>query len=166
MDILSYSRQMFRLAAEGQTQGVFYWAAIYAFLICSYSLWFQVRTRSWPSTNGSLKQLGIEKFGATVSSASNQDYIGKALYTYTVSGKPFEGSRISPWVFVASHNARYLLSKQQSKIRFDPDGEVRVYYNPKNPQKSYLQVAGKTGIIVTMLLGAAPIVFYWFRYHA
>ena len=110
MDILNHSQQMFRLATEGQTQGVFYWAAMYAFLVCSYSLWFQIRTRRWPSTTGMLEELGIKKFGATVNLPSNQEYVGKALYTYSVSGTQYEGSRISPWVIVVSHNARFLLA--------------------------------------------------------
>jgi hypothetical protein len=166
MEILNYSQEMFQIAAEGRAQGVWYWASVYALVVCLYSLWFQVRTRSWPATNGKLVQLGVKKFGASAPVLSNQDYVGDALYTYTVSNKLYEGSRISPWVFVASHNVRFMLEKQQSKVQMNVGGGVKVYYNPRNPKKSYLIVAGKTGIVVTMLLGILPLISYWMKYYA
>ncbi len=166
MDLLTHSKQMLHLAAEGHTQGVWYWAALYAFVVCSYSLWFQIRTRGWPSAEGRLEHLGIKKFGVGERSASNQDYIGKALYTYTVAGRQYEGSRISPWIIIVSHNSRFLLAQQQGGINVDPDGGVRVYYNPRNPRKSYLKIAGKPGIAVTILFAVAPLVSYWLEYHA
>ncbi len=157
---------MFELAAEGEPQGIWFWASIYILLVCFYSLWFQLRTRSWPSTRGELLQLGAEKFGAGDWATSSQDYVGKALYTYSVAERQYQGSRISPWVFVASHNARFLLEKQLSGIQACSDGGVKVYYNPRNPRKSYLVVAGPIGIVVTLLLGISPLVFYWLKYLA
>ena len=85
---------------------------------------------------------------------------------YLVSNKEYEGSRISPWIFVASYNARFLLEKQQAQVQINADGAVKVYYNPRNPKKSYLIVAGKTGILVTLLLGALPLISYWMKYYA
>lgn len=146
MEILAYSQEMFRIAAEGRTQGIWFFAAVYVLVVCLYSIWFQIRTRYWPATNGKFSQLGVKKFGATDCVKSDQDYIGDALYTYFVNGKQYEGVRISPWIIVASHNMRIFLRKQQDKIQIQPDGKVRVYYNPVNPNKSYLVVAGKTGI--------------------
>ena len=166
MEVLAYIHQMFWFAAEGHTQGIWFWASIYAFVICFFSLWFQIRTRNWPTTKGKLAQLSIKKFGPTEWATSNQDYVGKALYTYLVSGTRYEGFRISPWIFAVSHNARFLLEKQQANIQTYPDGGVRVYYNPRNPKKSYLIVAGKTGIVTTMLLGTLPFIFYWMKYYA
>lgn len=156
---------MFWFAVEGQAQGIWFWASIYTFVVCASSSWFQIRTRNWPSTEGRLEQLGIKKFGATEWATSNQDYVGKALYTYSVSGIPYEGIRISPWIFVVSHNARFLLKEQQAGIQTYPDGGVRVYYNPRNPGKSYLIVAGKTGIAITLLMSTLPLVLYFMKYH-
>ncbi|MEX2964437.1 hypothetical protein [Microbulbifer sp. TYP-18] len=165
MQILNYFQEMFRIAAEGQAQGILFWISVYIFVICTYSLWFQVRSRSWPSTKGRLAKLGTKKLGASEWAISDQDYIGDALYTYSVSGKEYEGSRISPWVFVASHNARFLLEKQQASIQVDPNGWVKVYYNPGNPKKSFLIVAGKLGIVVTMLVSIIPFVLYWSKFY-
>lgn len=166
MEILTYSQQMFSLAAEGQTRGVWYFAAMYTIVVCAWSAWFQIRTRSWPSAKGQLAQLGIKKFGATEWATADQEYVGTALYTYLVSGRRYEGFRVSPWIFVVSHNLRFLLDQQQTGIQTFPDGGVKVFYNPRNPKKSYLIVAGKTGLAVTLLLGALPAIFYWMKYHA
>ncbi len=166
MEILNYFRQMFWLAAEGHTQGIWFWASVYAFVVCSCSARFQIRTRNWPSTKGKLAHLGIKKFGATEGATSNPEYFGKALYTYLVSGIQYEGSRLSPWIFVVSYNARFVLEKQRAGIQTYPDGGVKVYYNPGNPNKSYLIVAGKTGIVVTVLLSTLPFVCYWIKYYA
>ncbi|MBD1389446.1 DUF3592 domain-containing protein [Neiella sp. HB171785] len=165
MNILNYSQEMFELAIEGRTQGVWYWASVYALVVCSYSLWFQIRTRKWPTTKGKLVQMGVKKFGANVAVRANQDYVGDALYIYSVLNKHYEGSRISPWVFVASHNARFILEKQQAQVQIGADGGVNVYYNPRNPKKSYLIVAGKTGMVITILLGALPSISYWMKYY-
>jgi hypothetical protein len=59
-----------------------------------------------------------------------------------------------------------MLEKQQSKVQMNVGGGVKVYYNPRNPKKSYLIVAGKTGIVVTMLLGILPLISYWMKYYA
>lgn len=128
---------MWQLAISGQTQGIWFWAALYAFIICVYSLIFQIRTRYWPCAQGELAEFGIEKFGATNWVKSNQDYASKALYKYSVSGIAYAGRRISPWVFVVSHNVRIILEKQMSSIQRFPDGKIKVFYNPNNPKKVF-----------------------------
>ena len=156
---------MWQLAIQGQTQGVWFWAALYAFIVCVYSLIFQVRTRHWPFVQGELAEFGVEKFGATVLVKSNQDYVSKALYNYNVDDIAYCGTRISPWIFVASHNARVILEKQMSSIQRIPDGKVKVFYNPNNPKKSFLIVAGKIGICITLSISVLPIILFYFKYH-
>lgn len=165
MDILRYIEEMFKLATDGTLQGVWFWASIYALLICSYSAWFQIRTRFWTTTEGTLAQLGIEEFGSS-SNLGEQDYHGQALYTYSVNGQIFEGTRLSPWIFVASHNAKVVLRKQLSKVKILPDNGVVVYFNPNKPHKSYLIIANKLGICITLLFAIAPLITYLSRYHA
>lgn len=165
MDLINYFREMWQIAMQGQAQGIWFWAAIYTFVVCVYSLSFQIQTRYWPFVPGELIEYGIEKFGATDRVKSNQEYIVKALYRYNVSGEDFDGTRISPWIFVVSHNARLVLEKQMSSKQQLPDGRFKVFYNPKNPKKSFLIIAGKTGIFVTLVISVLPLVTFYFKYH-
>ena len=165
MDLFIYFQDMWQLAIQGQTQGIWFGAALYAFIVCVCSLIFQIRTRYWPSTPGELAEFGVEKFGATDMVKSNQDYVSKALYKYNVSGVAYDGTRISPWIFVVSHNVRFILEKQMSSIQRLPDGKVKIFYNPDNPKKSYLIIAGKAGICITLLVSALPLISFYFKYH-
>lgn len=164
MDLMGYVQDMYLLAAQGEKQGILFWVVVYTFIVSAYSLIFQIRTRYWPYTLGQLSHLAVNKFGGPEYALSNQDYVGKALYRYDVDGASYEGSRVSPWVIVASHNVRFLLEKQLSKVQHYPDGKVRVFYNPNKPQKSYLMVAGKGGIVFTVLLVLVPPLAYVFNY--
>ena len=166
LDLINYFQEMWQLALQGEVQGIWFWAALYAFTLCSYSLIFQLRTRTWPSTQGELIETGVEKFGATDIVRSDQDYVSGALYNYSVSGTAYEGTRISPWVIVASHNAKFILEKQISSIQKFPDGKVKVFYNPKKPKKSFLIIASKVGIFITFLMSTLPMVLYFFKFYA
>ncbi|MDF2179768.1 DUF3592 domain-containing protein [Aliiglaciecola sp. CAU 1673] len=165
MTLLSYFWQMWELAINGELQGIWFWAAVYMLLVCGYSLVYQVRTRAWPFTKGQLLGLDVSKFGATERDSSAQDYVAEALYRYTIDGVEYTGTRISPWIFVASHNARSLLQKQLSAIQRYPDGRVKVFYHPVNPQKAFLILPGWLGIAVTSVLGILPLLTYYLKYH-
>lgn len=165
MEFLPYIEEMWRLALEAEPQGVLFWVGVYTFVVCTYSLLFQIRTRSWPSVEGELVQAGVRMFGAHEFVLANQDYVSNALYHYRVSGVAYEGTRISPWLFVASHNMRFILEKQMSSIQRQANGGVKVFYNPKKPQKSYLIIAGKMGIIITSVTALTPLFLYVLKYH-
>jgi hypothetical protein len=165
MNLNTYFIDMWQLALQGDKQGVWFFASLYCFILCSYSVFFQVRTRFWPFTQGELQNVSVNKFGATDWVVSNQEYVAEALYRYSVSDVIYAGSRISPWVFVASHNARAVLNKQLSFVERFPDGSVKVFYNPAKPQKSYLMVAGKAGIFITLLVGNLPLISFYSHYY-
>ncbi len=165
MELIIYSQKMWQLAFDGVAQGIWFWASLYTFFLCAYSLVFQIRTRFWPSTYGVLSGFEIRKFGGMTDRVkSEQEYVSEALYKYNVAGVDYSGTRISPWVFVVSHNARFVLQKQQASIQFHPDGRLKVFYNPNNPKKSYLIVAGKTGIYFTAALSVIPLLLFLFKY--
>jgi len=166
IELTNYFQDMWQLAIQGQTQGIWFGAALYVLIVCGYSLIFQIRTRYWPSIAGELVDFGVKKFGPTDRVKSDQQYVSKALYTYVVSGVAYEGTRVSPWIFIVSLNARFILKKHMSYIQRLPDGKVKVFYNPGNPKKSYLIIAGKAGIFITLVICALPIVSYYFKYHA
>ncbi len=166
MSQIHYFQEMWQFALQGKDQGIWFWATFYCFAVCSYSVVFQIRTLFWPSTPGERLDLEISQFGGPDASKSDQDYVSTALYRYKVSGEVYEGSRVSPWVFVASHNAKFILEKQISAIQHYPDGTVKVFYNPSNPQKSFLIIASKMGICITLTIGILPIILFYFKYHA
>jgi len=56
---------MWQLAIQGQTQGIWFGAALYAFIVSVFSLLFQIRTRYCPFAQGELAEFGAKKFGAT-----------------------------------------------------------------------------------------------------
>jgi len=165
MDVVSYIQHMVYLASEGKLQGIWFWASSYAFVVCFYSFYFQIQTRFWASTVGDLHRIGIEKFGNT-NDYSEQQYQGKAQHSYTVNGKPYQGKRISPWIFVTNHNARRLLIAQQAGIDMPSQNRVIVYYNPKKPEKSYLLKANKLGIVITLCTAIAPFLSYIVKFYA
>ena len=160
-----YILQMWDLALQVHRQGVWFWAAVYAFLICGYSLIFQLLIRSWPGTKGQLLQLGLDKFGAS-NILAEQDYHADALYTYQVGTKTYQGKRVSPWIIIASHNARAVLKRQLSKVQTYPDGKVKVFYKPSNPAKSWLILPSKFGLVMTILFGFLPALSYWIEFYA
>lgn len=166
MELLTYIQEMWQLSLAAKPQGILFWVGVYTFVVCMYSVLFQIRTRTWPSTEGELVHAGVTKFGARDFVLSNQDYVSSALYHYRVSNVVYAGKRVSPWIFVASHNMRFVLEKQMSSIQRQANGKVRVFYNPKKPQKSYLIIAGKMGIVITSLIGLAPLVLYVVKYHS
>jgi hypothetical protein len=164
MDAIAYLEEMWDLALQGKTQGVFFWAATYAFVGLAYSLVFQFRAASWPSTTGELLESRARIFGGAHRVESERDYVASTRYRYVVDGTEYEGRRLSPWVFVASHNAKSVLERQLRGVQQHPDGSVTVFYNPKKPEKSYLIKPGITGRIVTGVLAVVPLVLYWSRY--
>ena len=134
-------------------------------VVCLYSAYFQIRTRFWATTVGNIHNLGLKKFDIS-NDLSEQQYRGKALYSYSVNGQTYEGTRISPWVFVTNYNAKGLLLKQQAGIDMPTKDTVTVYYNPKKPQKSFLLKASKFGILVTLISAVAPFLGYVSRFYA
>ena len=165
MDIVTYLADMWAAAAQGDVRGVWFFAALYCFLIVGYSLVFQMRTRSWPSVRGELLNLETGRFGPRPYNLSDQEYVTRSAYRYRVNNTDYEGRRLSPWVIVASHNARFVLRKQRASVQPAEDGSVTVYYNPKRPQKSYLMLPGPVGMLVTVTIALVPIAAYIFRYH-
>mgnify|MGYP000168003192 CR=1 FL=1 len=162
--MFDYIQQMWDLALQGETQGVWFWVAVYAFLICGYSVVFQLLIRTWPSTKGQLISIGLDKFGRAMV-LSDQDYKANALYTYQVKGKSYQGKRVSPWVIVASHNAQFVLKKQLRKVETYPNNQVKVFYKPSNPAKSWLILPSKLGIVITILISMLPAFGYWLEFY-
>ncbi len=143
--------EVIQAALKGDEQSLFLIAAVYMLLVCGYSVFYQVR-------------MSRRTFGARERVLGDQDYVADALYEYEVDGTPYENSRISPWVIVASHNVRFILHRQLNRITLGPDGEIAVYYNPQRLEKSVLKKPGAVGQLITMTIGIARTALYAARY--
>lgn len=163
--MFSFLSEMWALAAKGELQGIGFWIAVYALLVCGYSCVYQLKVRNWPSTKGLLNKAFLSKFGSTERSTSDQEYLAKAHYSYRVLGQEYEGYRISPWIILASHNLKGILRVQLAGIKPSATGQVDIFYNPKRPSKSFLIPPGKLGLWVTFLLCIGPSVFYYTKYY-
>lgn len=165
MDLVAYLGEMWGIAAEGKARGIYFFAALYTLVALGYSYLYQGRIASWPSTKGRLVGAGVNRFGATTHARTDQEYALSARYRYSVGGKEYIGTRISPWLVIASHNARFVLEWKLKKIDRYEDGSVRVFFNPGNPARSFLARPGIFSRMLTLALAAAPLLLYWLKYH-
>lgn len=156
---------MWSLALQGELQGIWFWSATYAVLVCGYSVAYQFSIRSWPSTLGSLNEAIVARFGYSQRVTSDQEYRAETFYSYSVSNQKYRGRRVSPWIIVASHNLRFVLKKQLSGVKSDSNGMVDVFYKPNRPEKSFLVKPGIAGMGVTFVLGSVLAIAYLFRFH-
>lgn len=164
MEFINYFYEMWGLVKNGRAQGYYFYGALYFFLTLSYSIIYQIKVRSWPSVSGKKLKIKVENFSMSTNSRSDQKYALSGKYEYTVNGVNYIGNKISPWLIVASGGFRSLLLKQENKIGANDQDLVKVYYNPKNPQKSYLILPGIIGIFFTTFMAATPFVLYWIKY--
>jgi|SRR5210317_523838 hypothetical protein len=164
MSMMDYFERMWVLAANGNGQGVFFWCAVYMLVMLLYSLMYQIRVTSWPSTEGELIKDRIREFGYAFA-PSDKEYIASVSYTYVVQGNEYVGKRLSPWLFITNNNAKFILKKQLNSVLRQSSGLVTVYYNPNKPSKSYLIKPGLTGKFVTAALAVIPFLMYWQKYY-
>ncbi|MCP9291967.1 DUF3592 domain-containing protein [Gracilimonas sediminicola] len=165
MYLTEYLSEMWSLLLAGSTQGVFFWAAVYTCVVLLISVVYQIRTSLWPGVAGTLIKNDLQRFGAAEWDKSEDDYITETAYSYQVNGKEYKGHRLTAWTVVASHNFRFILKKQLSRIKKNQEGGVIVFYNPKKPEKSYLIKPEIAGIITTALLAVLPFLLYWIKYY-
>ena len=165
LEVGAHAQAMWAQLWQGEVQAIVFWAAVYCFLVGLFSLVQQWRIRRWPIAVGVLAKAGVERWSGPEWATSDQQYSVKAAYVYRVDGQVHEGHRVSPWVVVASHNARFLLESQLKGVQRHADGTVSVFYNPKRPRKSFLIRPGVAGMLATCVIVLAPAAYYWQRFH-
>lgn len=161
--MLTYLQEMWYLATQGHLQGVWFWAAFYTFLVCAYSVSYQLRVRNWPSTLGTLQRARISEFGAPELVRSERVYHADTSYTYTIQGDEYTGHRVSPWIILTNMTA--LLNYQLKRISSTENGKVKVFYHLHKPQKSYLLLPGMIGVGITLVLSLLPAIGYYLRFY-
>ena len=129
-DLLSGDRDAIILAAAG-----------YFALMGMISLVVCFRLSRWPSVVGVLHEEGID-------GSLERSYTALVRYSYSVDGVTYEGNRLSAWYMMVTHNLRALLKLQFRLIERHEGANVTVFYNPRKPQKSYLDVPGWRSVVV------------------
>ena len=126
------------------------------------SLIHMLRLSQWPRVIGNIHEQRIGRTGIGAFSSDEIEYTAMVRYSYSVGGVKYEGDRLNPWLVTATHNLRSLLKLQFRGIEQHGDNSVTVYYNPRNPQKSYLHVPGWQSIlsVVGLCLGAAALILF------
>ena len=165
MDAIEAIRETISSALAGDERSIFLLACVYTLVVCVYGAFYLARVSRWPSAKGKMIRDGLSHFGVTDLVKAEQEYVTDVRYEYEVNGKNYVGKRLSPWLIVASHNARFVLDMQLSRINKSTDGHVTVYYNPRNPKKSYLIRTGLLSQVVVISIGFVPAVLYFHKYY-
>lgn len=163
-DINAYILDMWSLVGSGDKQGYFFFIALYLLLVCGYSLIHQFNISRWPSVKGKLDKANISIWGGSETAPSSQLFKASILYSYQVNNQSYKGHRLSPWLVLASYNAKQLLNQQINAIQQNEDASIKVFYSPSNPKKSFLIKPNRLGLLITLMLAICPIILYWLTF--
>ena len=128
--------------SSGDRDAILLAAAGYFALMGALSLVHMIRLSQWPSVIGQLHEQGVESTGIGAVSPDDREYAAIARYSYSVDGVNYENDQLNPWLVTVTHNLRGLLKFQFRGIERHEGANVTVYYHPRKPQKSYLDVPG------------------------
>jgi hypothetical protein len=135
--------------------------AAYCIVTGCYALFYCIRISRWPSVIGVFIQKEIAVWSSSAVTSDN-NYFVQISYLFKVDGKEYRGHRLSPFIIIASHNLRFLLRLQMKHVDISDDGKVRVFYNPRRPEKSYLIPPSATGYIIIISFMFLPLIAYLF----
>jgi len=108
-------------------------ATIYFVLALIYSYRSYRKIQNWPFVIGQLEYVSIKYIFKRADGGGAYEDVS---YKYEVDGQKFTGTRLSP--ILIRGNVRLMLEKQIAKIDYVSEKQVKVFYNPKKPEKSYL----------------------------
>ncbi len=120
-------------------------------------LFMVVRRTKWMSTTGKIEKSSISREVTEANSTymgeyfiSNQKirsthYQPNLLYSYVVDGHEYKGSKL--------FSVDILPLTASNLLHITSGSEVRVFYNPKSPNKSYLKSSNKWGSVIFLVLG-------------
>ncbi|WP_290518067.1 DUF3592 domain-containing protein [Alcanivorax sp.] len=111
---------------------IIFGAAVYFLAVMIYSYIYYRKVQKWPYVVGQLRYAYVDH----ISKNSDGTAYEKVSYEYEVDGRQFIGKRLSP--FFIRGKVAPLIKKQLDKIQYVSEGQVKVFYDPGNPSKSYL----------------------------
>ena len=65
----------------------------------------------------------------------------------------------------ASSDKTFEISKKIQRNQINNNLKVKVFYNPRNPAKSFLIKPSKIGFFITLLCAVLPVIYYINRFH-
>jgi hypothetical protein len=123
--------------------------AVSLLLLASYVHILGNSVRSWPTTTGKLEQKSVVGFGGGSRFGSNE-YAVYILYSYHVGDRTLIGSNARVWDMTFNRRSLAEDYLQDGKV----GTEVVVYYNPADPEQSYLSTAYPVTPVLMLILGA------------
>jgi hypothetical protein len=115
------------------TEKLIIWgAAVYLMSMLVYSYVRLMQINNWPYVVGRLKKADVDYMHVIARSGAYEN----VRYEYEVGGQKFIGKRLSP--FLIRGQVGPLIKKQLSKIHYVSNDQVKVFYSPREPSKSYL----------------------------
>lgn len=107
-------------------------ALAFAYIISILHLIKSLKSKQWPLTKGVIENSGIQE----ITDYDGTSYEAKVIYSYVVNGKYFESDNIAFWGILSL--SKVAAKRYQSSLT--KNDEVKVYYNPINPDESTLYV--------------------------
>ena len=106
------------------------------------------KVRGWPVAPGRITERSVGPSTTTGASRPGRYFEPRVRYDYSVEGKAYTGTRISPVT------AAY--GEQQARRVADklPDS-VQVRYNPRDPADAYLRAPSRGLAVLALLVGVA-----------
>lgn len=109
-------------------QMLVYGAALYFLVLLAYSTFYSYKVANWPFVKGRLILIYVSTF--------DFDSYENLRYEYEVDGVSYIGTRLSP--IQIRGQVKRKIKKQMDKIEYLTNDEVKVFFDPKKPSKSYL----------------------------
>lgn len=122
----------------------------------------------WPTVVGTIIKATIKKNRSTDSEGyTSTTYTPKIEYQYNLGGQVYTGKRIA-FGFDKSYNRRK--KAQEALAAYQPNAQVRVFYNPDNPAEAVLEqkasgsiggiIGGVVLILVAVCVGCPALGIY------
>lgn len=117
------------------------------------------RAHSWPTVEGTIIASGVVREHASGSSNSmvtggQNVYKPEVAYEYEINGERYVSNRIELLDVASSNQGR----AQSIQSNYKPGDQVRVYYDPENPERSLLKPGGWGGSCLMIVVGAGFII--------
>jgi hypothetical protein len=104
----------------------------------------------WPVVEGQVVEASVH----TLRARQAPKYLPSITYTYTVAGQPYTGNQRTigdDW-----WTSRWLSSQAEAQAQieaYQPEGPVKVYYNPQDPAEAVLEPGSTSGASATLVVG-------------
>lgn len=126
------------------------------------------RTRAWPTAEGTVLASEVVRersssSSTTTTTAGQYVYKAEVAYEYEVNGDRYVSNRVQLLDVSSSNDNRARATRE----RYNSGDRVRVYYDPKNPERAVLEPGGAGGSWLLFVVGAGFVIIasimMWFH---